>query len=174
MTASATGVTASASYSLTNQIQPSFAELTNQTITYGSTVTFTGTLAAGSQAPAGEEVAVTLDGVTHDATIASDGSFSTQFTYANVVLNASSTAYNVTYNYATDGAFGAAHGSSQLTVKPAALTVRANSVSTVYGSPLPALTYTIAGFVGGDNRSVVSGRLKSRRPPDPAPTPAHT
>ncbi len=157
VTASATGVTASASYSLTNEIQPSFAELTNQTITYGSTVTFTGTLAAGSQAPAGEEVAVTLGGVTHDATIATDGSFSAQFTYANVVLNASSTAYNVTYDYATDGAFGAAHGSSQLTVKPAALTVRANSVSTVYGSPLPALTYTIAGFVGGDNGSVVRG-----------------
>ena len=74
-----------------------------------------------------------------------------------MVLNASSTAYTVTYDYATDGVFGAAHGSSQLTVKPAALTVRANRVSTVYGSPLPALTYTIAGLVGGDNGSVVSG-----------------
>ncbi len=39
----------------------------------------------------------------------------------------------------------------------AELTVRANSVSTVYGSPRPPLTYTIAGFVGGDNSSVVSG-----------------
>ena len=127
MTASATGVTSSASFSLTNQIQPSFSGLTGQTITYGSTVTFTGTLAAGSQVPAGEEVAVTVDGVTHDATIASDGSFSTQFTGADVVLNASSTAYNVTYDYATDGVFLAADGSSQLTVNPAEFTITAAS-----------------------------------------------
>ncbi len=241
VTASATGVMSSAPYSLTNQIQASFSALTGQTITYGDTVTFTGTLAAGSQVPAGEEVAVTLGGVTHDAKIAANGSFSTQFTGADVVLNASSTAYNVTYDYATDGAFLAAGGSSQLTVNPAALTitavsdtkvydgtttssktpayatlyngdtvtgltqafssknvlgangstlmvtgytvndgdggkdytvttqsatgtitpapltVRANNASTVYGSSLPALTYTITGFVGGDNSSVVSG-----------------
>ena len=43
------------------------------------------------------------------------------------------------------------------TITPDPLTVRANNVSTVYGSSLPALTYTIAGFVGGDNSSVVSG-----------------
>ena len=47
VTASATGVTSSASYNLTNQIQPSFSGLTGQTVTYGSTVIFTGKLAAG-------------------------------------------------------------------------------------------------------------------------------
>ncbi len=87
VTASATGVTSSASFNLTNQeLQPSFSGLTDQTITYGSTVTFTGTLAAGLQVPGGEDVAVTIDGVTHDATIAADGSFSTEFTRADVVL----------------------------------------------------------------------------------------
>ena len=35
------------------------------------------------------------------------------------MLNASPTAYNVTYDYATDGVFLAANGSSQLTVNPA-------------------------------------------------------
>ena len=147
-----------ASFNLSNQIQPSFSGLISQTITYGTTVRFTGTLAAGSQVPAGEAVAVTIDGVTHNATIAATGSFSTQFTGANVVLNASSTAYNVTYEYAQpDGAFLAADGSSPLTVEPAELTVRANSVSSVYGSPPPTLTYTIAGFVGGDNSDIVNG-----------------
>jgi predicted outer membrane repeat protein len=241
VTASAAGVTPPASYSLTNQIQPSFSGLNGQTATYGSTVTITGTLTAGSQIPIGEDVAITIDGVTRDARITSNGSFSTEFTGADVVLNASSTAYSVSYEYATDGVFLAAEGSSQLTINPALLritavsdtkvydgttnssqtptygtlyngntvtgltqafssknvlgangstlmvtgytvndgdggkdytvttqtatgtvslaplTVRVNNVSTVYGSPLPALTYRISGFVGGDNSSVVSG-----------------
>jgi predicted outer membrane repeat protein len=132
VTASATGVTPSASYTLTNQIQPSFEGLTGQTITFGSTVTFTGTLAAGTQVPAGEQVAVTIDGDTRDAMVGSDGSFSTQFSGSDVVLNASSTAYNVTYDYATDGVFLGADGSSQLTVNPAALTITALSDTKVY------------------------------------------
>ncbi len=133
VTASATGVTPSASFELTNQVlQPSFSGLIDQTITYGSTVTFTGTLAAGLQAPAGEDVAVTLGGVTRDATIAADGWFSIEFTRADVVLSASSTAYDVTYVYATDGGFFAAEGSSQLTVNPEALTITAVANTKVY------------------------------------------
>jgi len=241
VTASATGVTPPASFSLTNELQPSFSGLIAQTVAYGSTVTLSGTLAADSQVPVGEDVAVTVDGVTNDARIASNGSFSTQFTGADVVLNVSATAYTVTYDYATDGTFLAASGASQLTITPAPLTitassdskvydgttasshtptygtlyngnavigltqaftsknvlgpsrstltvtgytindgdggkdytvtiqtatgtitpapltVRASNVSTVYGSKVPALTYTITGFVSGDNSSVVSG-----------------
>jgi parallel beta-helix repeat protein len=241
VTASATGVRTSASFSLSNQTQPSFSGLTNQTITYGSTITITGKLAAGSQAPAGEKVAITFDGVTKDAAITSTGSFSVQFTRADVAMNASSTAYNVTFDYQSDGAFLAAGGSSELTIDPASLTitavgdtkvydgtttssetpivgtlyngdtvtglteaftsknvlgangstlvvtgytindgdggkdyrvttqtaagtispvpliVRANNVSTVYGSALPALTYTITGFVDGDSSNLLTG-----------------
>ena len=43
------------------------------------------------------------------------------------------------------------------TIIPDPLSVRAKSVSTVYGSSLPSLTYTISGFVGGDTLSLVSG-----------------
>ncbi|MGO9916316.1 MAG: choice-of-anchor Q domain-containing protein, partial [Isosphaeraceae bacterium] len=150
VTASATGVTSAASFSLTNELQPSFSGLTAQTITYGSTVTLSGTLAAGSQVPVGEDVAVTLDGVTNDAKIASNGSFSTQFTGAEVVLKASSTAYTVTYDYATDGTFLAADGSSQLKVNPAELTIRAVSTSMVTGQPVPTLKAVYTGFVDGD------------------------
>ncbi len=46
---------------------------------------------------------------------------------------------------------------SCLLLFPDTLTVRANNASTFYGSSPPNLTYTIAGFVGGDNSSVVSG-----------------
>ena len=59
--------------------QPNFSGLTDETVTYGSTVTFTGTLAAAPLVPVGEEVAITVDGVTQSATIASDGSFSISF-----------------------------------------------------------------------------------------------
>ena len=114
----ATKAMTSASFFLTNEVQPSFSGLTDQTVAYGSTVTFTGTFAAGPQAPAGEEVADTVAGVTRDATIASDGSFSAQFSRSDVVLAASSTAYDISYDYTTDGIFLAAVGSSELTINP--------------------------------------------------------
>ena len=60
--------------------QPEFSNLTAPTITYGTaSVTLGGTIAAGSQIPSGESVAATLDGVTQNATIGNDGSFSTAF-----------------------------------------------------------------------------------------------
>ncbi len=171
VTASASGAT-SASYSLTNQmIQPSFAGLTGQTISYGSTVTFTGKLADGQQVPAGEKVAVTVDAVTHDATIASDGSFSTEFTSADVALNASSTAYKITYDYATDGVFLAADGSSQLKVNPAELTITAVSTSMFTGQPVPLLTAVYTGFVNGDTPATLTTQpvLRSTASPSSAP-----
>ncbi len=44
-----------------------------------------------------------------------------------------------------------------LTINPAVLTVTANSLIGTSGRPLPTLTYTITGFVNGDNQSVVTG-----------------
>ena len=150
VTASAADVT-SASFNLTNQIQPSFSGLIDQTVTYGSTLTFTGALAAGTQAPDGEEVAVTLEGITHDAKIGSDGSFSTQFTAADVVLNASSTAYNVSYTYSTDGVFLKADGSSQMTINPAPLTIMAASDTKVYdGTTTSTVTPIVGTLFNGD------------------------
>ncbi len=148
VTASAGGVTSSASFSLTNQIEPSFSRLSNPTITYGREVSFGGTLAAGSQVPAGEDVAVTVDGATHDAAIFPDGFFLTLFNDAEVVLNASSTAYNVSYAYTSDGVFLAANDSSQLTVNPAPLAITAVSDTKVYdasasSSEMPTVVGTL-------------------------------
>ena len=57
-----------------------FSGISDQSITYGTpSVTISGTLANGSQAPVGETVAVTLDGVEQSATIGSGGAFSTTF-----------------------------------------------------------------------------------------------
>lgn len=44
-----------------------------------------------------------------------------------------------------------------LTITKAALQVNATAVSQVYGGSLPALTWTVSGFVNGDTSSVVSG-----------------
>ncbi len=62
-------------------ISLTFSGITNKSsITYGaSSVTISGMLADGPQAPAGETVAVTLDGVQQSATIGSGGAFSTTF-----------------------------------------------------------------------------------------------
>ena len=54
--------------------------MSDPTITYGtSSVIVSGTLESGSQAPVGESVAVTLDGIEQSATIGSGGAFSTTF-----------------------------------------------------------------------------------------------
>jgi MBG domain (YGX type)/YDG domain len=140
--ASATNVASSASFDLTNQIQPSFSGLTNETVTYGGTVTLTGSLGAGLQVPSGadEEVVVTVDGVVNDALVNSDGTFSTQITLAHGVLNASSTPYNVAYEYTGDGVFLEAEGSSQLTINPEPLTITAVAGTKVYDGTTTATT----------------------------------
>ena len=74
VTASATGVASSATFELTNQFTPTFSGLTNQAITYGGAVTFSGTIAAGTDIPTGD-VVVTVGGATQDAPIGPDGSF---------------------------------------------------------------------------------------------------
>ena len=47
--------------------------------------------------------------------------------------------------------------SQTVTVGKAALTVTATSLSKPYGAAMPTLTYTISGYIDGDNSSVVSG-----------------
>jgi hypothetical protein len=47
--------------------------------------------------------------------------------------------------------------SGMLTIARAQLTVTANKQSVVYGAQIPALTYSIAGFVNGDTQALVSG-----------------
>ncbi len=157
------GADNSAPFGLTNQLQPGFSGLTGEAVTYGTAVVLTGKLAAGAAIPAGEEVAVTLDGVTHDATIAANGSFSTEFTSADVKLNASGTAYTATFDYTTDGFFTAASGSSQVTVNPAALTISASSDAKVYDG-LTAST-TAPGNVtlaGGDTITGITEAFTSK------------
>jgi hypothetical protein len=127
----------------------SFSGISDQSITYGtSNVTISGTLADGSQAPVGETVAVTLDGVKQSPTIGSGGTFST--TFDTTGLTVADSPYTITYAYTTDGTFASASTTSTRTVNPATLTITANPETKVYGTADPALAYAVSGFQFSD------------------------
>jgi parallel beta-helix repeat protein len=145
----------SASFGLTNRIQPIFSITSpaSFTITYGDTVTLAGTVSAGKQVPTGEQVDVTVNNVTDDVTIGTDGSFSAQFSSGHGFLNASPTAYDVSYAYNSDGVFLGANTevTGQLTVSPATLTISAVTDSKTYdGTTSSSLTPTTSGLISGD------------------------
>ena len=48
-----------------------------------------------------------------------------------------------------------------MTGSPVALTVTANNITIYYNQPVPAVTYTITGFVNGDTAAVVAGSVTS-------------
>ena len=60
------------------------------------------------------------------------------------------------------GNYAIRYSPGALTVTPAPLSVTATLLSTRYGVPLPALTYTYFGLVNGDTRGVFSGGLASQ------------
>ncbi|MEA2491675.1 MAG: hypothetical protein QOH21_3467, partial [Acidobacteriota bacterium] len=93
---------------------PVFSNLTSPTVIIGTaTTTLGGKLTAGALVPTGT-VAITLNGVTQNATIQADGSFSASFTTS--ALTPRSAGYPVTYAYAGSTNFNAANGTSLLTV----------------------------------------------------------
>jgi hypothetical protein len=159
VTASAEGAAAPASFTLTNIVyQPVFSGLTNHTIIYGtSSVTVSGTIAAGTHVPTGDDVSVTLNGVAQQALIGATGSFST--TFATAALGVAHSPYTVTYVFKAQGVFLGTSGTSLLTVNPAPLTVTAANTSKIYGSAVPALTYTYTGLVNGDKSATFTGSL---------------
>jgi uncharacterized repeat protein (TIGR03803 family) len=63
----------------------------------------------------------------------------------------------ITALYANDPKYRSNSGSTPQTVDQAHLTVTADDKATTYGGAVPALTYTITGFVNGDTAAVLSG-----------------
>ena len=101
-------------------VTAAFSGLTqSQSITAGtSAITLGGIIGSGNSFPApGETVSVTIDSVTHPATIGSAGVFSLSF--ATSAIPASATPYPITYSFPGDSTFGPASDSSTaLTVNP--------------------------------------------------------
>ena len=108
---------------------PTFAALSSPTIEAGSASTVIGgTLAFGALAPTGT-VAVTLDGVTVNALIATDGQFSATFATGALLLGGGP--YAISFAYAGDTNFNGAAGSSTLTlVDTTAPTIDAHAAAT--------------------------------------------
>ncbi len=69
--------------------------------------------------------------------------------YTSVITASGQTSTNYTITYSA----------GNLTVTPAALTITANGVSRVYGTPDPTLGVTYSGFVNGETSSVLGGAL---------------
>ena len=131
-----------------------FSGINNESITYGtSSVTISGTLANGSQAPVGEAVTVTLNGVDQSAIISSGGAFSATFNDDD--LTVAGLPYTVNYAYTSDGTFASASTTSMLTVNPATLTITAGPETKVYGTADKVLAYTATGFQFSDTAATV-------------------
>jgi hypothetical protein len=93
---------------------PSFGNLNSSTIAYGTaTVNLTGKISIGSLIPTGS-VAITLNGVTQNAAIQADGSFSSNFATAS--LAPVSPPYSIAYSYGGDSNFNPASSNASLTV----------------------------------------------------------
>jgi len=89
---------------------PSFTGLSSPSVVYGSSVTLSGQIAAGSTQPHdGETVTITINGVALTA-LTSNGSYSAVFD--TKTLPASAATYTVTYDYPGDDALASASDSS--------------------------------------------------------------
>jgi hypothetical protein len=65
--------------------------------------------------------------------------------------------YNLIPSGLTSVNYSLTFSNGTLTVNPAVLQVLANNLTNVYGSSLPALTWSYAGFVNGEGTNVLSG-----------------
>ena len=149
VTASAGGA-ATADFALTNLIVPlTFSGISDRSITYGtSSVTISGTLANGSQAPVGESVAVTSTASSSRPRSAPAAPSPPRSDTTGLTVSGSP--YTVSYAYTSDGTFASASTTSTLTVSPATLTITADPETKVYGTADPALAYTATGFKYSD------------------------
>jgi hypothetical protein len=121
-----------------------YSGISNQSITYGtSSVTFSGTLSNGNQAPgSNESVAVKVHGITQNAAIGAGGAFSVTINTASLAVSGSP--YTVTFSYTSDGTYASASTTGKLTVTKAAPTIALTSSG---GSAVHGQTVTFVATV---------------------------
>jgi hypothetical protein len=122
----------------TSTASPRFSNLGSPSIAYGTaTISFKGNLSdGGTSPPAGEQVSVTVNGVTQTGSLDASGNFSIAFDTAT--LGVAGSPYTVTYSYGGDSNFNSASDSSTtLTVTKATPTVTWSTPAGIaYGTPL--------------------------------------
>jgi hypothetical protein len=127
---------------------PTFANLSAPTVTYGTpSVTISGLLQSNSllPVPAGETVQITVAGVTQNATLTSNDTFSTPFNTSALTVGASP--YTITFDYNpvlnNDNNFAAAETRSVLTEVQAVPVFTVPTLATEYGSATTTITGTL-------------------------------
>ncbi len=108
-------LSSSATNSLTvGQVSPAFSNLSSPTIECSTpNTTLSGTIMFGGLIPSGS-VAITLNGVTQNAAIQSDGSFGSSFAIGS--LTPANSPFSISYYYPGDVNFGSASDSGTLTI----------------------------------------------------------
>ncbi len=76
---------------------------------------------------------------------------------SQAISSLSATQHTISVSYSGDPDFVASTTSIPLVVAPAVLAVTADNHTMNHGDVVPALTYTVSGFVNGDTPGVVSG-----------------
>jgi hypothetical protein len=126
---------------------PAFSNLASPTVNFGATtVTVNGHIAAGSAAPNGDAVSITLNGVTQSVTVGGGGNFSTSFNIQGLAAGV----YPITYLYLGDAtrfnAAGTGTATGTLLVRGAPIIVT-NPVSQIVSTGQP-VTFTAAATGG--------------------------
>lgn len=112
-----------------------FSNLSSPAIAFGaSTTNLGGKLSLGALIPTGN-VSITLNGVTQNAPIQADGSFSSSF--ATAALPPVTPPYNIVYSYPGDGNFNPASGAGTLTVSYTIVPLYDQTRSFKSGSTIP-------------------------------------
>jgi hypothetical protein len=146
---------------------PTFSNLTSPAIVVGTaTTTVSGTVAAGTAFPVGDYVVVTLNGVSQEVTVGTNGRFSTTFNTSSLAVGN----YTVSYSFVGDSNYTDASSSSTQTVlAPVAPTVTTNPLNNTVaaessvsftaaatGTPAPTVQWQVS-TDGGNTWSNVTG-----------------
>ena len=135
-----TSITTAANISLVSTANPS---------TYGQSLTFTVNVApitSGLPAPTGT-VQFQLDGTNWGQVATLVNGAATSPAIANLAAGS----HTITVLYSGDTTYSSSSDTLQQTVNKATLTVTADPKTKLYGDAVPALTYTISGYVLGEN-----------------------
>jgi hypothetical protein len=146
--------------SLSSQ-QPTTLSNVSGSGTYGGTTSVSAKLTAGGSALAGQLVTFSLEigGVTTPlGSGETDSTGTATFTAPNLAgLDAGTYHGAVQASFTANGDYQAGNATGDLTVSKAVLLVTADDEDMAHGGTVPALRYSISGFVDSDNASVVAG-----------------
>ena len=123
--------------------------------TYGQSLTFTATVTAGvggTTLPTGV-IQFEADGTNFGAPVPLSGGTATSPSIATLGAGA----HTITALYAGNTVYPPNSDAMDIVVARAHLTVTASAVFSTYGAPIPTLSWSLSGFVGGDTATVVSG-----------------